>query len=457
MNGCGALRVVATRPAAETVLARIVQLVQEAEERRPPRQLFIERFERRYAKVVVVGALLLAAVPPLVLGWTFRAALYRSMIFLVVASPCALAAAMMPALLSALSNGARNGVLFKGSVFVETIGHLDVVAFDKTGTLTTGTPRVTDVIPLDGEDTDGVLSMAAGIEHLSSHPLGRAIVAEAQRRGLDVPTATNHEAVGGIGAHADIAGRRCAIGKPGMFVEPLAKAIELRRRLEAEGKTVVLVGDHDVRGLVALRDTIRPEARAAVAELRRLGVRRVVMLTGDSLATAHAIASDAGIDEVQADLLPEDKTRAVEVLVRKYGRVAMVGDGVNDAPALAAATVGIAMGAAGTDVALETADVVLTTDDLAKIPYAVALGRRALGIVKQNLVVALGVIVTLVVADLLGRINLPTGVVGHEGSTLLVTLNGLRLLARIPSANVEPSRSGAAPAPNGPRLSSLAP
>jgi Cd2+/Zn2+-exporting ATPase len=432
INGHGALRVVASRAAAETVLARIVTLVKEAEERRPPAQLFIERFERRYAKIVVAGALLLAVVPPLVLGWTVHTALYRSMIFLVVASPCALAAAMMPTLLSALSNGARNGVLFKGSAFVEAMGHVSIVAFDKTGTLTTGAPRVTDVIPLDGESTDRILATAAAVEHLSSHPIGRAIVAEARRRGLDVPVATDHEEVPGLGARASVDGQRSAIGKPGIFASVAPDVLEQKRRFEAEGKTVALVGEGAVRGLVTLRDTLRPEAKVAIAALRRLGVRRVVMLTGDGATAARAIADEAGVDELHADLLPEDKTRVVEALVRQHGHVAMVGDGVNDAPALAAATVGIAMGAAGTDVALETADVVLTTDDLAKIPYAISLGRRALGVVKQNLVVALGVIITLVVADLLGRINLPTGVVGHEGSTLLVTVNGLRLLARIP-------------------------
>ena len=444
INGHGALRVVASRAAAETVLARIVALVKEAEERRPPAQLFIERFERRYAKVVVAGALLLALAPPLLLGWTLHAALYRSMIFLVVASPCALAAAMMPTLLSALSNGARNGVLFKGSAFVEAIGHVSVVAFDKTGTLTTGAPEVTDVIPLDGEHADGVLATAASIEYLANHPIGRAIVAEASRRGLDVPAAADHEDIPGMGARATVAGMRSAIGKPGMFVSVAPEVLERKGRLEAEGKSVVLVGAGAVRGLVALRDTLRPEARAAISALRRLGVRRVVMLTGDGATSARAIANDAGVDEIHADLLPQDKTRVVEDLVRRHGGVAMVGDGVNDAPALAAATLGIAMGAAGTDVALETADVVLTRDDLAKIPYAVSLGRRALGIVKQNLVVALGVIVTLVVADLLGKINLPTGVVGHEGSTLLVTLNGLRLLARVPLGTGD---QGAVPAP----------
>ena len=428
INGHGALRVVASKGASETVLARIIELVKQAEERRPPAQLFIERFERRYAKVVVLGALLLMFVPPLLLGWTFRAALYRSMIFLVVASPCALAAAMMPALLSALSNGARNGVLFKGSAFIETLGRIEAVAFDKTGTLTMGKPKVADLVAFDERGEDFVLTMAAGVESSSEHPLGRAIVAEARRRGLVVPEATNHQAIVGQGARADVAGARWRIGKPSLFEAVPARVLEARETLEASGNTVVLVGDDRVRGLLALRDTLRPEAREAILQLRRVGVKHIVMLTGDAEPTARAIAAEAGIDEVFAELLPEGKVRVVEDLVRRFRHAAMIGDGVNDAPALAAATVGIAMGTTGTDVALETADVVLTSDDLAKVPYAVTLGRRSLAVVKQNLVFALGVIVTLVAADLLGWINLPAGVVGHEGSTLLVTLNGLRLL-----------------------------
>ena len=419
INGHGALRVRATRAAGATVLARIIALVKQAEERRPPAQLFIERFERSYAKVVVAGALGLALVPPLLLGWTFRAALYRSMIFLVVASPCALAAAMMPTLLSALSNGARNGVLFKGSTFIEVLGRVQAIAFDKTGTLTTGAPRVTDVVAFDGGGEDALLAAAAAVESLSEHPLGRAVVGEATRRGLVFAPGTQHRSVPGQGAHADVGGDSWKVGKPGLFAEVAQDVLEAREALEAAGKTVVVVGDRQARGLIAMRDTLRPEAREAIARLR-------------------ALAREAGIEEIHAELLPEQKVHVVEELVRRYGHVAMVGDGVNDAPALAAATVGIAMGTAGTDVALETADVVLTADDLTKVADAVVLGRRALAVVKQNLVVALTVIAALVVADLLGKINLPTGVVGHEGSTLLVTLNGLRLLRR--------KRSPAAPA-----------
>ncbi len=427
VNGSGALRIRVTRAASESVLARIILLVREAEERRPPAQLFIERFEKHYAKVVVVGALLLATAPPLLLGWTFRAALYRSMIFLVVASPCALAAAMMPTLLSALSNGARSGVLFKGSAFIESIGKVTAVAFDKTGTLTTGTPRVTEVVAFVG-DGDALLVAAAAVESHSEHPLGRAIVAEARRRGMTVQPGESHRSVVGRGVSAEVGRVRWNVGKPDLFAEVEGAMLAARERLEADGMTVVLVGQERPLGLIALRDTVRPEAREGIARLRTLGVRHIVMLTGDAEPTARAVAADVGIDEVQSGLMPADKVGVVEDLVRRYGHVAMVGDGVNDAPALAAATVGIAMGGAGTDVALETADVVLTSDDLLKVAYAVALGRRALTVVKQNLVVALSVIAALVLADLFGRISLPFGVVGHEGSTLLVTLNGLRLL-----------------------------
>jgi Cd2+/Zn2+-exporting ATPase len=260
INGQGALRVVASRAANETVLARIVELVKQAEERRPPAQLFIERFERGYAKVVVAGGLLMMAVPPLLLGWSFRAALYRAMIFLVVASPC------------------------------ETLGRVRAVAIDKTGTMTTGVPRITDLVAFDGSSDELVLARAAAVESLSEHPLGRAIVAEAKRRGVSIEAATNHQAIAGRGAHADVGGARWRIGKPSLFDTVPADVLEARERLEAEGKTVVVVGDDRVRGLVALQDTIRPEARDAIAQPRKLGVEHIIMLTGDAEPTARAIA-----------------------------------------------------------------------------------------------------------------------------------------------------------------------
>ena len=436
INGHGALRVTVTRPAGETVLARMITLVREAEERRPPAQLFIERFERSYAKVVVLGAIAVVAVPSLAHWWTFRVALYRAMIFLVVASPCALAAAMMPTLLSALSNGARNGILFKGSTFIESLGRVRAIAFDKTGTLTSGQPLVTDVVSLFDDSEDELLALAAAVESTSEHPLAAAIVAEATRRGLTFGAAASLQSVPGKGANAIVDGRTWSVGTPALFSEVSDAAREQHRALSAEGKTVVMLGSGGVRGLIGLRDTVRPRAASAVGTLLRFGgVERILLITGDNRQTAEAIGREVGITEVHAELLPADKLRVVEDLVREYTHVAMVGDGVNDGPALAVASVGIVMGMSGTDVALETADVVLTTDDLEKIPYAVALGRQALRVVKQNLVVALGMIFLLVVSDLLGWITLPWGVVGHEGSTLLVTLNGLRLLRQVRVGN----------------------
>jgi Zn2+/Cd2+-exporting ATPase len=409
----------------------MIQLVRQGQERRPPAQLFIERFERGYAKVVVVGAIVLVALPSAAHWCTFREALYRSMIFLVVASPCALAAAMMPTLLSALSNGARNGILFKGSTFIEGLGRVRAIAFDKTGTLTSGRPLVTDVVTVSGRGPDEILAIAAAVESLSEHPLAMAIAREAVRKNLAVDQASNLQAVPGVGAHATVGGQRWSIGKTSLFEGMSDEARQRQHALEAEGKTVVLVGDGTVRGLIGLRDTIRPRARDAVRALQGLGLDHVVLLTGDTRETAEAIGREAGIAEVHAGLLPADKVRVIGQLADRHGQVAMVGDGVNDAPALAASSVGIAMGISGTDVALETADVVLTSDDLEKISYAVALGRQALRVVKQNLVFGLGMIVVLVASDLLGWITLPWGVVGHEGSTLLVTLNGLRLLRRV--------------------------
>ena len=430
INGHGALYVTVTRAPGETLLARIIELVREAQANRPTAQLFIERFERGYAKVVVAGAILLGVVPVMMGRWTAHESVYRAMIFLVVASPCALAAAMMPTLLSALSNAARNGILFKGSVFVEALGKIDAIAFDKTGTLTSGHPVVVQVSSTGETPPDAILAYAASIEMASEHPVGRAIVEEASRRKLTLHPATEFQAVVGAGARARLFGALWSVGRPAL----LSMADDVRRtvsELEGQGHTVVLVGDGACRGYIALRDRVRPEARIAVEFLRHLGVTPIVGLSGDSRATADAVAAELGIDEMHAGLYPEDKVRKVKELASKYGLVAMVGDGVNDAPALAVAGVGIAMGGIGTDVALETADVVLSKDDVSMVPYAVALGRKSLRIIRQNLIIALTVIAALVLSDLLGLITLPWGVVGHEGSTLLVTLNGLRLLRRI--------------------------
>ena len=430
INGHGALYVTVTRAPGETLLARIIQLVKEAQANRPPAQLFIERFERGYAKVVVLGAILLAALPTAFGWWTAREAIYRAMIFLVVASPCALAAAMMPTLLSALSNGARHGILFKGSAFVETLGKIDAIAFDKTGTLTSGHPVVTRIVSTSDTAPETLLARAASVESASEHPVGRAIVAEARRQHVMLTPVSEFQAIVGTGARARLSGAPWSVGRPSLFPLPEAVSRDVGA-LESQGHTVVLVGDDACRGYIALRDKVRPQAIAAVGSLKRLGIKTIVGLSGDSRATADAVAAEVAVDEMHAGLYPEDKVRKVEELASRHGLVAMVGDGVNDAPALAAAAVGIAMGGIGTDVALETADVILSRDDVAMVPYAVALGRRSLRIIRQNLAIALTVIVALVLSDLFGLITLPWGVVGHEGSTLLVTLNGLRLLRRI--------------------------
>jgi len=430
LNGQGALIVEVTRPGEASLFSRIIRLVQEAESEKPVSQLFMERFERYYARAVILLSLLLIVLPPVALGWTWQQALYKAMVFLVVASPCALVASIMPAVLSAISSSARRGMLFKGGAHLENLGRTQVVAFDKTGTLTTGSPVVTDVIPLQDQGENELLRVAASLESLSEHPLAKAIVEAARERGLPLERPAEFQADTGWGLRAKLRGDAWKIGKPAYLDSRFATETvrETIRRLEREGKTVtVMQNDRGAAGIIALRDRIRPEAKAAVAALKRQGVK-VAMLTGDQPGTAEAIAREAGIDWVYAGLLPEDKTDKIKELRQTYGYVTMVGDGVNDAPALATATVGIAMGAGGSDAALATAGVVLLQNDLRKIAGAIALGKRTMNIVKQNMAFALGVIVLLIAANFVQGLALPLGVVGHEGSTILVILNGLRLL-----------------------------
>lgn len=430
INGQGSLIVEVTKRVEDTLLAKIIRLVQEAQSELPPSQLFVERFEGIYAKIVVVGAVLLMVLPPFLLKWSWDVTIYRAMIFLVVASPCALVSSIMPAILSGISNGARHGVLIKGGVHLENIGHVKVVAFDKTGTLTAGEPKVTDVIPFEGYSEHDVLQKTASLEALSEHPIARAIVSEAAARKLTLQDAANLQAVPGFGVYGLIHEQEWRIGKHTM--EQVRSLPETHhstaRKLADEGKTVIFAEtEGKTIGMLAIQDTLRPEAKAAVKALKHNGIR-VVMLTGDSNATAKAIGAEVGVDEIQAELMPEDKVRIVKNLTNDFGKVAMVGDGVNDAPALATSAVGIAMGAAGTDVAMETAKVVLMADDISKVAYAINLGRRTTRVIKQNIAFAIAVIVVLVVSNFLGSVTLPLGVVGHEGSTLAVILSGLRLL-----------------------------
>jgi len=429
MNGQGALVIEMTKPAEATLLAKIIHLVQEAQSERPPSQLYMERFERIYAKIVVTGAVLISVVPPFVLGWSWSETIYKAMIFLVVASPCALVSSIMPAVLSGISNGARNGILFKGGAYLEAIGDVSVVAFDKTGTLTEGIPRITQVIPYGNFTENEVLCIAASLETWSEHPIAKAIIRKAKEENIRLCTASKLEAVPGLGVRGIVDGEEYRIGKlhfteGQQLVEEEMKTVQ---KLEKQGNTVVFVQVRKERiGVLAVQDTLRPQAKESIRRLQQMGIK-VVMLTGDSSTTAQIMGEQVGVDEVYSELLPQHKVDIIKKL-GEYGKIAMVGDGVNDAPALAVSSVGIAMGAAGTDVALETANVVLMADDLAKVSYAIALGRRTTRVVKQNVTFAVAVILVLVLTNFFGNINLPVGVIGHEGSTILVIISGLRLL-----------------------------
>ncbi|OKH25476.1 ATPase [Chroogloeocystis siderophila 5.2 s.c.1] len=437
LNGYGALQLRVHQPPESSLIQRVIQLVKQAQTEAPPSQLFIERFERGYARVIVVCGILLAILPPLIWGWNWEITIYRALIFLVVASPCALMAAIMPTLLSGIANGARQGILFKSGAQLEMMGKVRAIAFDKTGTLTTGKLQVVAVIPADGVTQEEVLQVAAALEAYSEHPIGEAIVQAGnephrrrERREEKIENVLSHP---GLGISGEIDNQEVRVGKATFVCEerPLCQRVlgKSSQRLEAEGKTVVWVArENQVLGIVAVADTVRSQAFQIVSYLKHLGVEQIVMLTGDNERTARHIAQDIGIDRVYAGLLPEDKVNVIRDLQKQYQTVAMVGDGINDAPALAQASVGIAMGAAGSDVALETADIVLMADRLDKLVAAIRLGRRSQSIIKQNIVFALGFIVLLLIANFVGNITLPLGVIGHEGSTVIVTLSGLRLL-----------------------------
>ncbi|BCL38701.1 heavy metal translocating P-type ATPase [Nostoc sp. MS1] len=436
LNGYGALRLKVHKPAASSLIQRVIRLVEQAQTEAPPSQQFIEGFERKYAKVIVIAGVLLATLPPFILGWDWETTIYRALTFLVVASPCALMAAIMPTLLSGIANGARQGILFKNGAQLEKIGKVRAIAFDKTGTLTTGQVQVSQVIPANNYTQANVLEIAAALESSSEHPIAQAIVCAAN--GLDWVRAVEVQAIPGQGITGTTNDQQAIMGNVAFiqqYVDNLPQElVEVAPSLEHEGKTVVWVAqegssnEYKVIGVIAIADMIRPEAVATISRLRKLGIEQIVMITGDNQRTAESVAQAVGIDQVFAELLPEDKLDVIRKLQQKYQTVAMVGDGINDAPALAQASVGIAMGVAGSDVALETADIVLMADRLEKIDVAMKLGRRSQAIVKQNIVIALGFIGLLLISNFLGNINLPIGVIGHEGSTVLVTLSGLRLL-----------------------------
>jgi heavy metal translocating P-type ATPase len=442
LNGTGVLRIRVDRAAADTVVARIVAMVQEASATKAKAQLFIEKVEQYYS-IGVVAATLAVFFFPLALGAAVQPSLLRAMTFMIVASPCAVVLATMPPLLAAMANAGRHGVLVKSAVVMEKLGSVTTVAFDKTGTLTRGTPRQSDIHPVDGGglDADELLTLAAAAEHPSEHPLAAAIVAAATDRGLRLPMVEQFASAPGRGVTAVVEGRRVAVGSPAQLLAAspspgasradAAGAGAVVAELEARGKTAVVVTvDGIAVGVLGLDDQLRPEAADTVHTLTALTGATPVLLTGDNQRAADALAIRVGINDVRAGLLPQDKVSAVCELDDAGHRVLLVGDGVNDAPALAAAHSGIAMGRAGSDLALETADAVVVRDELATIPKVIALSRHARRVVIANLAIAATFITVLVAWDLLGHLPLPLGVAGHEGSTVIVGLNGMRLLSR---------------------------
>lgn len=432
INGNGPLKLTIHQLPESSLIQRVIRLVEQAQNTPPPSQLFIERFERGYAKGIVLTGILLATVPPFLWGWSWEETIYRALIFLVVASPCALMAAIMPTLLSGIATGARQGILFKNGAQLEKIGQVQAIAFDKTGTLTTGKPQVVQIMTVSGAETL-MFQVAAALESRSEHPIGEAILQFVQQQHLQWPQAENIQAHVGQGITGEIDQQWAIVGNAAFVLSRVSgwpeRLITAAQQLEQAGKTVVWIAyAKQPLGLIAVADTVRPEAAQVVSQLKRLGIQEIIMLSGDNHRTANSIATEVGVDRVYADLLPEDKVNIIKSLQQQYQIVAMVGDGINDAPALAQASVGIAMGNAGSDVTLETADIVLMADRLERLVTAVRLGRRSQRIVKQNIGFALSFIVLLLMANFVGHITLPLGVIGHEGSTVLVTLSGLRLL-----------------------------
>lgn len=429
VNLNGAIRMEMTKPSSETLFQKIIALVQTAQSEKSPSQQFIERFEGTYVKVVLAAVFVMMFLPHYVFDWDWNTTLYRAIVLLVVASPCALVASIMPATLAAVSNGAKRGILFKGGVHLELLGSLKTIAFDKTGTLTTGNPVVTDFYVRDNENPDVTLAILAGIESQSNHPLALAITNFALKKKVIYEQGLQIEDVPGHGIRAFMGSAELLVGNPRFVGRDIAENFQngIAETLSREGKTVVFLKDErGILAVAAMKDTLRKEAVKAINDLKHAGIF-TVMLTGDNEKTAAAIAKEAGIDSYVAECLPEMKVDHLKKLLTEYKSVGMVGDGINDAPALATATSGIAMGG-GTDVALETADIVLMQNDLRQISYAIKLSRKMQRIVKQNVFFSIAIIAVLILSNFMQVIDLPLGVIGHEGSTILVILNGLRML-----------------------------
>jgi Cd2+/Zn2+-exporting ATPase len=432
INHDGAIEVMTAKPAADSVIAHIIQMVREAQGKRSPSEQWVERFSRYYTPAVMALALVVAVVPPLFVG-SWVTWFYQALVLLVIACPCALVISTPVSIVAALAAAASHGVLIKGGAYVELPARLKAMALDKTGTLTEGHPRVIRLVPLSGHDERALLEIAAAIELRSEHPLAQAVVRYAAEQGVRPAPVENYQAVKGKGATAVLGGRPVWIGSHRYLEERGQETREMHAVLEdlsAGGSSVVAVGeDGHVCGFIALADRLRANAVETVRAIKQAGVEHVIMLTGDNLPTAQAIARESGVDEFRAELLPEDKVTAVEELVRRYGAVGMVGDGVNDAPALACSSLGIAMGAAGSAAAMETADIALMTDDLSRLPWLIHYAHRVLRIIRQNIFASLAVKVLFVLLTVLGHASLWAAIAADMGVSLLVVFNAMRLLS----------------------------
>jgi len=432
INEDGAIEFRVTKSASDTTIARIIRMVEEAQSRRAPSEQWVERFARYYTPAMILLAVAIAVVPPLVYGGDWARWFYQSLVILVIACPCALVISTPVSIVAALAAAARSGVLIKGGAFLEEAGRLKVVALDKTGTVTHGRPEVQRIIPLNGHTEEELLDRAAALELHSRHPLARAIARRAERLSRVVTPAENYREFSGRGAQGAIGGRTFWIGSHRMLHEKQMESNDVHGSIDAledAGHSVVVVGNDDhVCGLISVADSVRDNALSIVADLKRAGVEKIIILTGDNQGTARAISEKIGADEFHAEFLPEDKLKAIENVKGRYGSVAMVGDGINDAPALAAANLGIAMGAAGTDAAMETADIALMSDDLSRLPWLIRHGRRTLGVIRQNIGFTLGVKLLFMGLALANIATLWMAIAADMGASLLVIMNALRLL-----------------------------
>uniref|UniRef100_C5D239 Cd(2+)-exporting ATPase n=1 Tax=Geobacillus sp. (strain WCH70) TaxID=471223 RepID=C5D239_GEOSW len=435
LNEEGLLEVKVTKRVEDTTLSKIIHLVEEAQAERAPSQAFVDRFAKYYTPAIIIFALLLAVIPPLFMGADWSEWIYRGLAVLVVGCPCALVISTPVAIVTAIGNAAKNGVLIKGGIYLEEAGSLKVIAFDKTGTLTKGVPSVTDVVTYNGDENE-LMTITAAIEKGSQHPLASAIIRKAEEDGLNFNDLSVEEfqSITGKGVKAKVNNAMYYVGSPGLFEELLPNGIqsEIKEQittLQTQGKTVMALGtEKEILALIAVADEIRESSKEVIRKLHQVGIEKTVMLTGDNQRTAEAIGKQVGVSDIKADLLPEDKLNFIKELRDKYRSVAMVGDGVNDAPALAASTVGVAMGGAGTDTALETADIALMSDDLSKLPYTIKLSRKALAIIKQNITFSLGIKALSLLLIVPGWLTLWLAVFADMGATLIVTLNSMRLL-----------------------------